>query len=75
MFSLRDKRKLSNGQLLEIWKETALTELCSFFIDIVAFEIDKLCLGWGFCLVFSTQGGGEVCTEKLSRGGDFDGQN
>ena len=27
------KRKLSNGQLRKIWKETALTELRSFFVS------------------------------------------
>ena len=27
-----------------------------------------------FCFVFSAQGP-EFCTEKLSRGGDFDGKN
>ena len=30
--------------------------------------------GGEFCFVFSTWGP-EFCTEKLSRGGDFDGKN
>ena len=30
--------------------------------------------GGDFCFVFSTRGP-EFCSEKLSRGGDFDGKN
>ena len=40
-----DKRKLSNGQLWKFWKETAVIELCSLSIDILAFELGKLCPG------------------------------
>ena len=47
MLYSHDKRKLSNRQLCKIWKETALIELCSFFIDILAFELGKLCPGVG----------------------------
>ena len=28
---------------MEIWKETALIELCFLFVDILAFELGKLC--------------------------------
>ena len=53
-----DKRKLSNGQSWKIWKETALTELWSYFINILAFERGKLCPGWGFCFIFFDPGVG-----------------
>ena len=36
---------IPNGQLWKIWTETVLTELCSFFIDILAFDLGKLCPG------------------------------
>ena len=66
-----EKGKLSNWQWWEIWKETAFIELCSFFIDPLAFKLGKLCPGGGdFCFVFSTRGP-EFCTEKLSRGWGF----
>ena len=68
-----DKRKFSNGQLWKIWKETALIELWSYFIDILAFEPGKLCPGVEILFSFSTRGPG-FCTEKLSRGGDFVGK-
>ena len=44
------------------------------FVNILAFEPDKLCPGCGFCFVFSTRGR-EFCNQKLSRGGDFDGKS
>ena len=70
-----DKRKLSNGQSWKIWKETALIELWSYFIDILPFELGKLCPGVGTLFRFFLTRGPEFCTEKLSRGGDFDGKN
>ena len=66
-FILTPKEIVKPGQLWKIWKETAYIELCSFFIDILAFELGKLCPRWGFCVPFSTQGP-EFCTEKLSPG-------
>ena len=63
-----EKRKLSNGHLRKIWKETAFIELCSFFIDLLAFELGKLCPGWGFLFRFFDPGP-EFCTEKLSQAG------
>ena len=53
-----DERKLSNGQLWKIWKETAFIELWSYFIDILAFEPDKLCPGVGIFFVFFDPGAG-----------------
>ena len=58
----------------QIWKETVLIEFYSFFIDILAFEPGKLCPGVGILLHFFDPGP-EFCTEKLSRGRDFDGKN
>ena len=54
----------------KIWKETALIELCSFFIDILAFEPVKLCPGVGILLHFLTRGP-KFCNEKLSPGQGF----
>ena len=53
-----DKRKLSNGQSWKIWKETALIELWSYFIDILAFELGKLCPGVGILFRFFDPGAG-----------------
>ena len=71
-----DKRKLPNGQLWKMWRETALIELCSFFIDILAFELGKLCPGVGILFRFFHSGtgvlhrkavpGAEILTEKIS---------
>ena len=50
----------------KIWKETAFIELCSFFIDLLAFEQGKLCSGGGdFCFVFFHPGVG-ILMEKIS---------
>ena len=70
-----EKRKLSNGQLWKIWKETAFIELCSFFIDLLAFELGKLCPGVGIFVSFFSTRGPEFCTESCPRGGGFDGKN
>ena len=36
----------------KIGKETAFIELCSFFVDLLAFEQGKLCPGVGFLFRF-----------------------
>ena len=69
------KRKLSNGQLWEIWKETAFIELCSFFIDLLAFEVGKLCPGVGIFVSFFRPGGRSFALKSCPGGGDFDGKN
>ena len=69
-----EKRKLSNGQLWTIWEETAFTELCSFFIDLLAFELDKLCPGVGIFVSFFRPGGRSIGLESCPGGGDFDGK-
>ena len=70
-----DKRKLSNGQLWKTWKEAALIELWSYFIDILAFEPGKLCPGVGIFVrfVFSTREP-EFSLKSCPRGGDLDGK-
>ena len=65
----KDKRKLSNGQLWEIWKETALIELWSYFIDILEFEPGKLCPGVVMLLRFLPWG--SFALNSCPRGGDF----
>ena len=69
-FILTIKEIVKPGQLWKIWKETAYTELCSFFIDILAFELGKLCPGVGILFLLFDQGP-EFCTEKLSQGWRF----
>ena len=54
-----------NQALWKIWKETALIELWSYYIDILAFEPGKLCPGVGILFGFSTRGP-EFYTEKLT---------
>ena len=70
-----DKRKLSNGQLWKIWKETAIIQLCSFFIDILAFELGKLCPGGLDFVSFFLPGGQSFALKSCPQGGDFDGKN
>ena len=59
----------------KIWKETVLIELYSFFIDILAFELGKLCPGVGILLHFFDPGAGGFVLKSCPRGGDFDGKN
>ena len=73
-----DERKLSNGQLWRIWriwKQTTLIELCSFLIDILAFELGKYARGGDFVSFFLSGGpsfalkavpGVGILTEKIS---------
>ena len=55
----------------KIWKESAFIELCSFFIDLLAFEQAKLCPGVGIFVSFFFTRGQEFCAEKLSQGWGF----
>ena len=59
---------------MENFKKAALIELCFFFIDILAFELGKLCLRVGILISFLYPGS-EFCTESCPWGGDFDGKN
>ena len=45
-------------KLWKIWKETAFIVLLSFFIDILAFKLGKLCLGVGIIVSFFDPGAG-----------------
>ena len=56
-----------DSELWKIWKETAFIKLCSFFIDLLAFEPGKLCPGVGIFVSFFRQGS-EFCTEKAVPG-------
>ena len=68
------EKKLSNGQLWKIWKETAFIELCPFFIDLLAFEQGKLCPGVGIFVSFFRPRGRSFALKSCPGGGDFDGQ-
>ena len=64
-----EKRKLSDGQLWKIWKETAFIKLCSIFIDLLAFELGKLCPGVGIFASFFRPGAGVLhCKAVLGVG-------
>ena len=52
-------------------RKYALIELWSYFIDILAFELGKLCPGVGILFRFFPTRGPEFCTEKLSPGRGF----
>ena len=41
------------------------------FLDLLAFELGKLCPGVGIFVLFFSTRGPEFCTEKLSRGWGF----
>ena len=60
---------------MEIWKETAFIELCSFFIDLLAFELGKFCPGVVTFVSFFQPGGRSVALKSCPRGGDFEGKN
>ena len=59
---------------MEIWKETAFIELCSFFIDLLAFELGRLCPGVGIFVSSRRPGGRSFALKSCPRGGDFDGR-
>ena len=69
-----EKRKLSNGQIWKIWKETAFIELRSSFIDLLAFEVGKSCPGVGIFASFCRPGGRSFALKSFPGGGDFDGK-
>ena len=52
-------------------RKYALIELWSYFIDILAFELGKLCPGVGILFRFFLTRRPEFCTEKLSPGWGF----
>ena len=62
-------------KLWKIWKETAFIELCSFFIDLLAFELGKLCPGVGIFVSFFRLGGRSFALKSCPGDGDFDGKN
>ena len=51
-----------------------LVELCSFFIDILAFELGKLCQRMGILFRFFRPGGRSFALKSCPRGGDFAGK-
>ena len=63
------------GKLWKIWKETAFIKLCSSFIDLLAFELGKLCPGVGIFASFFRPGDRSFALKSCPGGGDFDGKN
>ena len=62
-------------KLWKIWKETAFVEICSFFIDLLTFELGNLCLGVGIFVSFFRPGGRSFALKSCPGGGDFDGKD
>ena len=61
------------GKLWKVWKETAFVKLCSFLIDLLAFELGKLCPGVGiFSSSFFRPGGRNFALKSCTGGGDFE---
>ena len=54
---------------MENLEETALIELCSFFIDILTFELGKLCLGVGILFRFFEPGARVLHWQAVPRAG------
>ena len=55
-------------------RKYAPIELWSYFIDILAFELGKLCPGVGILFRFFRPGGWSFALKSCPRGGDFDGK-
>ena len=56
-------------------RKYAPIELWSYFIDISAFELGKLCPGVGILFRFFQPGGRSFALKSCPRGRDFDGKN
>ena len=74
-FILTIKENCQKGTTVENLEKTALIELCSFFIDILAFELVKLYPGVGILLHFFRPGGRSFALKICPRSGDFDGKS
>ena len=55
-------------------RKYAPIELWSYFIDILAFELGKLCPGVGILFCFFRPGGRSFALKSCPQGGDFDGK-
>ena len=56
-------------------RKYAPIELWSYFIDILAFKLGKLCPGVGILFPFFRLGGRNFALKSCPWGGDFDGKN
>ena len=56
-------------------RKYAPIELWSYFIDILAFELGKLCPGVGILFRFFRPGGRRFALKSCPGDGDFDGKN
>ena len=56
-------------------RKYAPIELWSYFIDILAFELGRLCPGLGILFRFFRPGGRSFALKGCLRGGDFDEKN
>ena len=59
----------------KVWRETAFIKLCSFFIDLLAFELGKLCPGVGIFASFFRPRGWSFALKSCPGDGDFDRKN
>ena len=56
-------------------RKYAPIELWSYFIDILAFELGRLCPRVGILFRFFRPGGRSFALKSCPQGGDFDGKN
>ena len=56
-------------------KKTIFIELCFFFLDLLAFELGKLCLGVRIFVLFFSTRGRSFALKSCPGGGDFDGKS
>ena len=66
--------ELGKSQLWKIWKETTFIELCSFFIDLLTFELGKLCPGVEIFVSCFRPGERSFALKSCPRDKDFDGK-
>ena len=60
---------------MENLERNCFLKLCSLFIDVLAFELGKLCPGVGIFASFFRPGGRRFALKSCPGGGDFDGKN
>ena len=60
---------------MENLERNCFHRICSFFIDILAFELGKSCPGVGISVSFFQPGGRSFVLKSCPGGGDFDGKN
>ena len=69
------KENCQMGNYGKFGKKLPFIELYSFFVDLLAFELGKLCPGVGTFVSFFCPGGRCFALKSCPGGGDLDGKN